>query len=142
MQPLRVLHVEDDFADAMLLQHALCDAGAYDFDLEVVRTLRDARAKLSRDRYDLIIADLRLPDSTDPNSTVSLLERCAAGAPILVLTGSVGVDADRIGPSITVLDKNAFFHKRDDRKNRALLKRVRTAAENGQDGEGDDALIL
>jgi CheY-like chemotaxis protein len=140
MQPLRVLHVEDDFADAMLLQHALCDAGAYDFDLEVVRTLHDARFKLRRHRYDLIIADLRLPDTTDPNSTVSLLEAHAGGAPILVLTGSAGVDADRIGPSVTVLDKNAFFHKRDDRKSRALLKQVRETIENS--GEGDDALIL
>ncbi len=140
MHPLRVLHVEDDFADAMLLQHALCDAGAYDFDLEVVRTLRDARAKLSRSRYDLIIADLRLPDSTDPNGTVSLLERCAAGAPILVLTRSASVDSERIGASVTVLDKNASFHKRDDRKSRALLARVREAVESS--GEGDDALIL
>jgi CheY-like chemotaxis protein len=140
MQALRVLHVEDDFADAMLLQHALCDAGAYNFDLEVVRTLHDARLKLGRNDYDLIIADLRLPDSTDPNSTVSLLERSSAGAPILVLTGSAGVDAERIGPSVTVLDKNAFFHQRDDRKSRALLVRVREAAEGG--GDGDDALML
>lgn len=139
-QPLRVLHVEDDFADAMLLQHALCDAGAYDFDLEVVRTLHDARAKLRKRTYDLIIADLRLPDSTDPNSTVSLLEGSAAGAPILVLTGSAVVDAERIGPSITVLDKNAYFHKRDDKKSRALLERVRGAIENS--GGRDDALIL
>ena len=26
-QTLRVLHVEDDFADAMLVQHAVCEAG-------------------------------------------------------------------------------------------------------------------
>jgi len=141
MQSMRVLHVEDDFADAMLLQHALCDAGAYDFELEVVRTLRDARFKLARQRYDLIIADLRLPDTTDPNTTVSLLETHAAGAPVLVLTGSAGVDAERIGPTVTVLDKNAFFHKRDERKSRALLARIREAAAN-PGGESDDALIL
>lgn len=140
MQSLRVLHVEDDFADAMLLQHALYDAGAYDFDLEVVRTLRDARAKLSRHDYDLIIADLRLPDSTDPNATVSQLETHAGGAPILVLTGSAGVDGEKIGPSVMVLDKNAFFHKRDDAKSRALLDRVREAASAG--GGRDDALML
>jgi DNA-binding NtrC family response regulator len=140
MQSMRVLHVEDDFADAMLLQHALCDAGAYDFDLEVVRTLRDARLKLARRRYDLIIADLRLPDSTEPNATVSLLESHAAGSPILVLTGSAGVDAEKMGASVTVLDKNAFFHNRDDRKSRALLDRVRQAVENSE--SGDDALIL
>ena len=141
MQPMRVLHVEDDFADAMLLQHALCDAGAYDFDLEVVRTLRDARAKLGKRRFDLIIADLRLPDSTDPNATVAHLETHAAGSPILVLTGSAGVDADKIGRTVTVLDKNAFFHNRDDRKSRALLATVREVIESA-DEDGDDALIL
>ena len=142
MQSMRVLHVEDDFADAMLLQHALCDAGAYDFELEVVRTLRDARTKLAKRRFDLIIADLRLPDSPDPNATVAHLEAHAAGAPILVLTGSVGVDADKIGPAVTVLDKNALFHKRDDRKSRALLTQVREAAESTKAGGDDDALML
>ncbi len=134
-----VLHVEDDFADAMLLQHALCDAGALDLELEVVRTLIDARYKLSKKNYDLIIADLRLPDSTDPNATVSHIRKHADGAPILVLTGSAGVDAEKIGPSVKVLDKNAFFHKRDDQKSQALLAQVRDA----MDAEDDpDALIL
>lgn len=145
MQSTRVLHVEDDFGDAMLLQHALADAGALDFDLEVVRTLRDARFKLAKREFDLIIADLRLPDSTDPNSTVAQLEKHAAGAPILVLTGSAGVDSEKFFPAggdqqaVTVLDKNAFFHNRDDRKSRALLKRVREAIEAAGD---DDALML
>lgn len=134
-----VLHVEDDFADAMLLQHALCDAGALDLELEVVRTLHDARFKLSKRDYDLIIADLRLPDSTDPNATVSLIQKHAAGAPILVLTGSAGVDADKIGASVKVLDKNAFFHKRDDQKSQALLAKVREAMEAEDDS---DALIV
>lgn len=145
MQPMHVLHVEDDFADAMLLQHALCDAGAYNFDLEVVRTLRDARAKLAKRRFDLIIADLRLPDSIDPHATIANLKTHAAGSPILVLTGAVGVDADTLGRTITVLDKNALFHKRDDRKSRALLAKVREVTESAASGGGDDeddALML
>jgi len=96
-QSLSVLHVEDDFADAMLLQHALCDAGGYDMELQVGRTLRDARFKLSRKTYDLIIADLRLPDSTQPSETVNLLERQAKGTPILVLSGSAGIDLQSSG---------------------------------------------
>jgi CheY-like chemotaxis protein len=136
---LHVLHVEDDFADAMLLQHALCDADALDLELEVVRTLRDARAKLAKKDFDLIIADLRLPDSTDPNATVSLLRDHADGAPILVLTGSAGIDAEKIGDSVTVLDKNAFFHRRDEKKSRALLAHVRGAMEPDDDA---DALML
>ncbi|MFP4519787.1 MAG: response regulator [Oceanicaulis sp.] len=145
---LSVLHVEDDFADAMLFQHAMQDAGVLNMDLEVARTLRDARLKLARRRFDLIIADLRLPDSRDPNDTVSLLERHAKGTPILVLTGSAGVDEERLKPRVSVLDKNAFFHNRDDRKSRVLLDRVLNAARAKPApapfgaNDGDDALIL
>ena len=38
-QALRVLHVEDDFADAMLVQHAVCEAGDLEISFEVARTL-------------------------------------------------------------------------------------------------------
>jgi DNA-binding NtrC family response regulator len=131
---MRVLHLEDDFADAMLLQHALCDAGGFDIELEVARTLYDARLKLGRSKYNLIIADLRLPDSTDPNETVSLLEKHSHGTPVLVLTGSAGIDGDKLPPEINLLDKNYYFHARDDSKTRDLLGRVRAAAE--------DALML
>lgn len=137
--PLSVLHVEDDFADAMLLQHALCDAGAYDMDLEVARTLRDARNKLARRSYDLIIADLRLPDSTKPNDTVGLISQHAKGAPILVLTGSAGIDESRVGENVKLLDKNHFFHGRDDKKSEELLFWVKTSVEGvAQPSVSDD----
>lgn len=150
---LSVLHVEDDFADAMLFQHALQDAGALHVEMEVARTLRDARRKLARRRFDLILADLRLPDSRDPNDTVSLLERHADSTPIVVLTGSAGVDEERLKPRVIVLDKNAFFHNRDETKSRALVGRVLDRVATGPDGaagprgggafdDGDDALML
>ncbi|WP_421856120.1 response regulator [Oceanicaulis sp.] len=135
-QPLSVLHVEDDFADAMLLQHVLCDAGGYDMELQVVRTLRDARFKLSRNSYDLIIADLRLPDSTRPNETVSLLEQQAKGTPILVLSGSAGVDSHGTGDQVKFLDKNDFLNRDLDEKSQELLFWVKSTAQ-GQD-EGID----
>jgi DNA-binding NtrC family response regulator len=134
--------VEDDFADAMLLQQALGDAGWFDFEMEVVRTLRDARAKLAKRRFDLIIADLRLPDSAKPNATVALIQKHADGAPILVLTGSAGLDAEQIGSSVTVLDKNAYFHRRDDRKSEALLQKVREAMVRRDDGDDGDTLMI
>ena len=137
-QPLSVLHIEDDFADAMLLQHALCDAGGYDMDLQVVRTLHDARQKLSRQSYDLIIADLRLPDSTQPNETVGLLERQAGGTPILVLSGAAGVKTDRDGESVKFLDQNDYFQKGLDEKSAELLFWVKSVAK----GHGQDGVIL
>lgn len=130
---LNVLHVEDDFADAMLLQQALLDAGAYAFSFEVVRTLRDAGFKLRRRAYDLIIADLRLPDSSDPNETVGLLQKHAGDAPILVLTGSAGIDAGKIGSEITLLDKNLYFDGRASRRGAELLQCVMDAATRDRD---------
>lgn len=130
---LNVLHVEDDFADAMLLQQALRDAGGYALTMEVVRTLRDAAFKLRRSAYDLIIADLRLPDSSDPNETVGLLQKHAGEAPILVLSGSVGIDADKIGRDITLLDKNLYFDGRASKRGAELLNRVLEAATRDRD---------
>ena len=127
---LKVLHIEDDLADAMLLQHALHDGGAFDIEIEVTRTLRDARHKLERSGYDLVILDLRLPDSASPVDTVRTAEKHANGTPLLVLTGSAGVDAETVGPHITLLDKNRCFHGRDRKRSVRLLEQVRDAADD------------
>ncbi len=138
---LKVLHIEDDFGDAMLLQHALYDADAIDLNLEVVRTLREARQKLSKQDFDLIIADLRLPDSPDPQATISKLRRDAPDAPVLVLTGTIGMDSEKLGSDVTVLEKNTFFHRKTEEKTQALVAQVRGAIESPE-GNDDDALIL
>lgn len=130
MTAVRVLHIEDDLADAMLLQHAVYDADADDIELEVVRTLHDARFKLERGEYDLIVLDLRLPDSASPADTVKLVERYAGATPILVLTGSAIVDGDTVSPHIKLLDKNAFFHGREEERSLRLVEHMRAAAEN------------
>jgi CheY-like chemotaxis protein len=106
---MRVLHVEDDFADAMLLQHALCEAGRYDLELMVVRTLREARQKLSRGGFDLIVLDLRLPDSISPKETLRIAREEAGDTPVIVLTGSAGIDREAISEHVPCLDKNEVF---------------------------------
>ncbi len=143
---LDVLHIEDDFGDAMLLQHALHDADAMDLNLVVVRTLHDAKAKLSKKSFDLIIADLRLPDSRDPLATVSQLRDDHPDAPILVLTGSVGLRFDLLDDDITVLDKTRFFNQRSQAKTKSLVGEVRNAIARGHTaavgGDEHDALML
>ena len=125
---LRILHVEDDFADAMLLQQALCDAGAFDLELEVARTLSDAKRKLTHRVYDLILLDLRLPDSIAPTDTLKRVEKSAKGTPILVLTGSASFDADKLNADVTVLDKNAFFDGKRTTEVARLIQSLRDAA--------------
>jgi CheY-like chemotaxis protein len=109
---LRVLHVEDDFADAMLVQHAVCEAGDFDIAIEVVGTLKDAKRKLSHDHFDLVLLDLRLPDSLHPIDTLETTQACCGDTPLLVLSGSMRTDDDHLPEDVTRLDKNVSFKSR------------------------------
>src|SRR4051794_33972752 len=82
--PIRLLLVEDDEGDAVLVREHLADAGL-DVDLTWVRTLDQA---IDRLHVDLVLLDLGLPDAMG----IAALERLlAAGAPaVVVLTGLAG----------------------------------------------------
>ncbi len=84
--PIRLLLVEDDEGDAILVREHLADAGL-DVDLAWARTLDEAIDQL---QVDLVLLDLGLPDAMG----ISALERLlAAGAPaVVVLTGLSGTD--------------------------------------------------
>lgn len=104
--PLRVLHVEDDFADALLVQNAVCEAGDFDITFEVARTLRETKRKLKSGSFDLVLLDLRLPDSAKPRETYDMVVDCCGETPILVLSGSMRVDGFMLPEDVAALDKN------------------------------------
>ena len=84
--PIRLLLVEDDEGDAVLVREHLDDAGLH-VDLAWVRTLDEAIDRLD---VDLVLLDLGLPDAIG----IAALERLlGAGAPaVVVLTGLSGTD--------------------------------------------------
>lgn len=128
-QALRVLHVEDDFADAMLVQQAVCEAGDFDISFEVVRTLREAKLRMQAGGFDLILLDLRLPDSVHPTETLEVARNCAGDTPVLVLSGSMSVDRDYLGEEIASLDKNASFKVERGRKPVNMAQEIRNAVD-------------
>lgn len=128
---LTVLHVEDDFADAMLVQHAVCEAGDLDIVFEVARTLKDAKRLLQRRQYDLILLDLRLPDSAHPQDTLDTARRHAGDTPVLILSGSTTVDAAYLPDDVGRLDKNDSFRAEMGEMPVHLACRIREAAANG-----------
>jgi serine phosphatase RsbU (regulator of sigma subunit) len=91
---MRVLLVEDDDADALLVDELLIDAGI-DVELTRVLTLADALAALGRPGVDCVLLDLGLPDSVGI-AAVEQLREVAERAPqppaLVVLTGHSGVD--------------------------------------------------
>jgi two-component system, cell cycle sensor histidine kinase and response regulator CckA len=88
MQPpcFRVLLVEDNPGDALLLSDALAQSASTAFEVEHVERLADARARLGTAAYDAVLLDLSLPDS-DGVATVAAVQPLAGAAPVLVLTG-------------------------------------------------------
>jgi CheY-like chemotaxis protein len=127
-QSLRVLHVEDDFADAMLVQHALCEAGEFDINIEVAGTLREARRKLDRQNFDLVLLDLRLPDSLHPSDTLETTCSCCGDTPVLVLSGSIQVDGKSVPSNVTQIDKNKSFREMRGRGHSRLAETIRLTA--------------
>ena len=59
--PPRILVVEDDEDHGILISHAFNSDRSH-AELSVVKSLRAARAHLTRSTVDLVIADIRLPD--------------------------------------------------------------------------------
>lgn len=126
---LRVLHVEDDFADALLVQNAVCEAGDFDIVFVVARTLREAKRKLKSGDFDLVLLDLRLPDSLKPSETYDVIAACCGDTPVLVLSGSMSVDGFALPDEIESLDKNQHLVGTGDAAPIHLAGMIRNTAE-------------
>ncbi len=84
-QPIRVLIVEDDPDDVLLLREDLAGAPVA-FEIDVCSTLREALHRLDRGDIDVTITDLSLPDSQGLQTFHSLAAH-PAHVPIIVLSG-------------------------------------------------------
>ncbi|HYR36678.1 MAG TPA: EAL domain-containing protein [Burkholderiales bacterium] len=81
---VRVLLVEDDQASGMIVEQHLAAIRSVQCRTQLVTTLTAALERLSRERYDLIIADLHLPDSAASETVATLVRAC--DYPVIALT--------------------------------------------------------
>jgi DNA-binding response OmpR family regulator len=89
----KVLMLEDEALIARLVSRAL-DPARYVVDC--AGTLREARARMDGGSYDLLIADLRLPDG-DGASIMDDFRSRNAGAGVIVISGFLTADRDLAG---------------------------------------------
>jgi DNA-binding response OmpR family regulator len=82
---IKVLLVEDEPADANLIRVILSEAGDPAFDVESVERLKEGLERLARERVDIVLLDLFLPNS-DGLETFMALSAQAPEVPIVVLT--------------------------------------------------------
>ena len=94
----RLLVIEDDAAIARLLELELEEAG---YRVEVAGTGADGLAAMERERPDLVVLDVRLPDM-DGLTVCRQARRGGQTMPILMLTA-----LDRVGDRVVGLDAGA-----------------------------------
>lgn len=95
-----VLLVEDNAADARLLQEMVAGTGEHDLALESCQRLADAIDRVDRFQIDCVLLDLSLPDTSGLDGVDELRSRFPE-MPIVILTGlddqDVAVDALHAG---------------------------------------------
>jgi DNA-binding response OmpR family regulator len=85
-EPIRVLLVEDDPDDALLLKESLTETSTTKFSFIHADSLFTGLKCAVEQEYDVILLDLNLPDSGGISTLTSLIAQ-APQAPIVVLTG-------------------------------------------------------
>ena len=97
---VNILLVEDSPSDAGLLRESLIQNGQDRFKFTHVESLAEGLDCLRRERFDLLMLDLSLPDSSGRDTFIRARAE-APDVPIVVLTGlgdeSVGLEAVRHG---------------------------------------------
>jgi diguanylate cyclase (GGDEF)-like protein len=89
----RVLVVEDDYQDYVLISEYLRHVRTANYVVDHVSTVQEARTALSDDRYDVFLVDLVLGEETG----IQVLEevvRQNIGKPVIILTGALQQDID------------------------------------------------
>lgn len=99
--PIRVLLVEDNHDEAEFVTMMLDRSPEINVHVKHVMTLGEAVAAAHRSRYDVVLLDLGLPDSTGTEGIVRL-KACSPNMPIVVLTGD-----DRHDTAIAAIDSGA-----------------------------------
>lgn len=82
---LKILIIEDNPGDIILIKEYLRESGV-SFELTGAGTLKKSLALLSTNRYDVILLDLGLPDSSGIETLKTLLSGDLA-TPVIVMTG-------------------------------------------------------
>jgi len=102
----RLLIVEDNHGDISLIRRLLEDS-ADPWMTESARSLEQVDRILEHEQFDVITADLGLPDSAGLDTVVGLLRRTPE-TPLVVLTGAADI---ALGPTAVALGAHDFLCK-------------------------------
>lgn len=131
-ESVRFLLVEDSKTDALIVQSYLRDGLDVSFQIDHVSTCAAATECLSRQRFDLVLLDLTLPDSSGLD-TFHAAHAAAKGDAILILSGQedgdLALEAVRAGAQDYVLKRELNAHTLTRQVGFALERNKRLRAE-------------
>jgi CheY-like chemotaxis protein len=84
--PIRILLIEDNADDVVLVREALRDIGGSQFALETCTRLAEGTQRLSSETFDVVLLDLALPDSFGI-ATFMDVRASADELPVVILSG-------------------------------------------------------
>jgi two-component system cell cycle sensor histidine kinase/response regulator CckA len=90
MNPYRILHLEDNPVDALVIHNHLASSGS-SFEILLIETQVDYLAALERESFTLILADYTLPFFDGLSALRMAREKCPE-TPFIVLSGTIGDD--------------------------------------------------
>jgi PAS domain S-box-containing protein len=115
---IRLLLVEDNPADARVVERHLKDANLAKCTCDWVQTASEAAQRLQTVEYDLVLLDLGLPDATGLQA-LTALRAVADLTPIIVLTGS-----DDYKQGLIAVREGAQDYLEKRRVNAGMLSRI------------------
>ncbi|MGO9570982.1 MAG: sigma 54-interacting transcriptional regulator [Desulfomonilaceae bacterium] len=100
METLRVLIVEDNFVDALCIKEALEATNSTSFAVSHVENLAEAKERLEKEAFNVMVLDLGLPDSQGIETFLQMKD-AAPSVPIVLMSGlddeTLAVEAVRGG---------------------------------------------
>jgi PAS domain S-box-containing protein len=125
MQPIRILLIEDNEDDALLVLRAV-RAGGFEPETLRVETAEEMRAALSNETWDLVISDFSLPSFNGP-AALQVLKQSRLDIPFLIVSGTVGEET-----AVAALKAGAHDFLSKNNLNRlipAITRELREAAD-------------
>jgi len=124
-QPLRILHLEDNPEDSKLVRDQLAHEGV-SANVTLATGRGEFTALLTKEKWDLILADFRLPDFTGIEALRMVRDKYPS-TPFILLSGTIGelaaIESLKAGATDYVLKQNR------ERLPSSILRAVAEAAE-------------
>ena len=88
--PIRLLLIEDDERDVFLLKELLAESSV-PFEIETAPSMLHAIKRLAAGRIDMVLCDLKLPDTMGMDTFVTL-HAAAPAMPVIIVSGLADED--------------------------------------------------